>query len=727
MIGILLSRALCTDIKYDETKQLLTINADIAYTRKEIDVYVGGKNVQHIEISGTYQEIPEGAFAMMNVEDIKITSTITKINDAAFYNCILLKTFTLPDGCTYIGFDCFRGCVSLASFYYRNSLMTVQGNAFQECVSLKEYKLADGDQSKPVEGQKRTFGPNVFNDCKSLVTCELPDDTAELGQGMFTDSQVNMKIPTSVTKIPNYCFKNTKMVEANLENVAQVGIGAFQSCSLLAKVTFGTSLSYIQSYAFQNCPKAVISIPDGQDYIFEMYCFSGIEAMTEFTVPFSMYSIPPGAFMNCVNLETVHYHDHMFQIWDLAFMNTKLSSLFVPWRTLWVAPGAFASIKSASTFNVEGGNAKVMTANNGKYLVRYDNATLIACVANDDSEEITIPDNYVMIMPYAFYGNNAKKINFGDQSGTIGEHAFAKMPRLTEITIPTGVATIFEGVFQDCPSVTKITLNDVREIKDKAFHGLKSLTEVYLSNVQRIGEHTFCSCSNLNKITNMDKLQYAGKYAFNNCGFTSFEFPASLLQISSFMLSNNKKLAKVKTLGANTIIRNDAFSGCESLKTAIFTQNVPQITEFAFKDTVNFSNIVYCGDDEPADVTLQHHNYIFVYTTKEYKENTFLGHPIQQKLDQCTDTPPNPPAPTALPPTPVTPEPTKAPTVAPYTPTPKPDTPSSSKVMKITVIALGSSLGVLLVVFVIFCIRVRRSPKAIDTLNSTPLVSNSQL
>ena len=37
MIGILLSRALCTDIEYDETKQLLTINADIAYTRKEID------------------------------------------------------------------------------------------------------------------------------------------------------------------------------------------------------------------------------------------------------------------------------------------------------------------------------------------------------------------------------------------------------------------------------------------------------------------------------------------------------------------------------------------------------------------------------------------------------------------------------------------------------------------------------------------------------------------
>lgn len=56
----------------------------------------------------------------------------------AFYNCINLKTFTVPEGITSILENCFMNCENLEEIILPSSLKTVETNAFSNCKSLKK-------------------------------------------------------------------------------------------------------------------------------------------------------------------------------------------------------------------------------------------------------------------------------------------------------------------------------------------------------------------------------------------------------------------------------------------------------------------------------------------------------------------------------------------------------------------------------------------------------------
>lgn len=247
-------------ISYDQATQTLSITADSAYTRQDIDSKIGTNPVKTIKIDGSYNEIPEGVFAFLDVESVVISNTIKKINDMAFYGCKKLTGFSAPNGCEFIGSECFRDCASLQAFYYRKCTMTFLANVFQGCTNLEVFGQVNGDQSSPVAGVQRTFGPGVFKDLTALKTVTLLDDTAVLGKSMFENTVCDIKIPSGVTRIPDSCFKNSKITQADLFNVILVGMRAFYKCMSLTSVKFNKDkIRLIQAYAFQHCCNAVLT------------------------------------------------------------------------------------------------------------------------------------------------------------------------------------------------------------------------------------------------------------------------------------------------------------------------------------------------------------------------------------------------------------------------------------------------------------------------------------
>lgn len=66
-----------------------------------------GFKIASIILPDSIQEISAHAFAVSELSDIKFSSNLTYIGNAAFNNCFNLKQVILPDSVVEIGSNCF--------------------------------------------------------------------------------------------------------------------------------------------------------------------------------------------------------------------------------------------------------------------------------------------------------------------------------------------------------------------------------------------------------------------------------------------------------------------------------------------------------------------------------------------------------------------------------------------------------------------------------------------
>lgn len=130
--------------------------------------------------------------------------------------------------------------------------------------------------------------------------------------------------------------------------------------------------------------------------------------------------------------------------------------------------------------------------------------------------------------------------------------------------IPEGVTSIGPSAFQDCLSLTKVTMpNSVISIGDSAFSG----------------------CINLSDISLSKELITIGDFSFQRCGLINISFPESLQSIGSFAFESCTKLTgdliipdSVKKIG------NAAFSDCTALDGTLKLSNaLTEIPDYAFQ------------------------------------------------------------------------------------------------------------------------------------------------
>ena len=105
-----------------------------------------------------------------------IPHSVTRIEDAAFYNCTGLTRVTIPDNVTIIPNDAFRGCTSLTSLMIPDGIVSIWCRAFTGCTSLTSLTIPDSVTE---------ISDNSFSLCSSLTDATFGKGLVFLGGGAF--------------------------------------------------------------------------------------------------------------------------------------------------------------------------------------------------------------------------------------------------------------------------------------------------------------------------------------------------------------------------------------------------------------------------------------------------------------------------------------------------------------------------------------------------------------
>ena len=160
------------------------------------------KNLKSITLPNSITEIGYKAFAgCEQLQTITVPTDVTKIGENAFEDCTSLHSITLPTGIEYIGGRAFRNCVALQSITLPNGIEFIRDGAFEGCTNLKafhsEYASADG-KSLIVNGTLTAFALG-----SGITEYVIPDEVTRIGRSTFDGYTLlqSVIIPEGVTEI----------------------------------------------------------------------------------------------------------------------------------------------------------------------------------------------------------------------------------------------------------------------------------------------------------------------------------------------------------------------------------------------------------------------------------------------------------------------------------------------------------------------------------------------
>ena len=331
------------------------------------------------------------------------------------------------------------------------------------------------------------------------------DNTAKVVELRWTSEEerlykglsVGQEIPSSVQyKSDSYAVTN-------------IGFGAFQN-SPLSFITIPNSVTYIDAYAFADCPNLTsVTLPNSVTYIGEL-AFEG-SGITEpvynqhvfaylprsysgaYTIPKGIKQIAGCAFQNCSKLTSVTIPNSVTSIGTGAFGGChSLQLVSIPnsvtevgcWA--FMASGIYKPVYNRHVF------AYLPPSYSGAYSVPVG-IEKITCGAFDDCTGLTtlkLPKSVTTIEGYAFEGCKIKEPVYN-------QHVFAYMPRnyTGEYTIPDGIEQIADYAFCNCTGLTSVTIpNSVTNIGDYAFMGCSNLKSIAIPKHTQIGYDVFERC-----------------------------------------------------------------------------------------------------------------------------------------------------------------------------------------------------------------------------------------
>ena len=254
---------------------------------------------------------------------IKFNSTVTSIGADAFWECSSLNGITIPNSVTSIGNWAFADCPNLTDIAIPNavesignfafaytgltsitipsSVTSIAMTAFEACPSLTTMIV---EQGNPVYDSR--------DNCNAII--ETRTNTETITYTLISGCK-NSVIPTSVTSIGEFAFRNCTLASITIPNsVETIGSGSFEYCTALTSIEIPNSVTTIGESAFAYCSALTsVEIPNSVTTI-GRYAFRDCTALESITF---MPNIPPSPGESC------SYND-----W---FSNcSNLSSIFVP-------------------------------------------------------------------------------------------------------------------------------------------------------------------------------------------------------------------------------------------------------------------------------------------------------------------------------------------------------------------------------------------------------------
>jgi len=366
----------------------------------------------------------------------------------------------------------------------------------------------------------------------------------------------------------------------------------------ITEVVVENGVTNIVQYAFYNCKKlAKVTLPDTLKSI-DYMAFSDCDSLTSITIPNSVTSIGDSAFFDCDSLTSITIPDSVISIGDSAFYDCdSLTSITIPDSVIIIGDSAFSWCTNLTNIAIPNG------------VTNIGRRAFYSC---ESLSAITIPDSVISIGGCAFWRTDFYWDGSNWENGVlyIGNHLIEAKDTISgKYTVKSGVKTIADSAFNDCDSLTSITIPDsVTSIGTSAFENCSSLTSITIpDSVRSIGGSAFFYTAVYNEESNWEngvlyignhlikaEVTISGKYtiksgtksiadsAFYDCSsLTGVTIPNGVVTIGDYAFSFCSSLTGVTIPNGVVTIGNDAFSYC-SLTSLIIPKSVVSIGDSAF-------------------------------------------------------------------------------------------------------------------------------------------------
>lgn len=537
--AIVVERSMITNINLSSPK-FKNDKAQITYTTysgNKIGKFSGGDDASVFGdgltvISHTY----EGG-----VGTISLKGEVTKIGDSAFNGLSDIVTMTIPSTVTSIGGSAFRGLNRLTTLNIPAGVTSIGDMAFQSCRNFNPAGQLDNVTS---------FGGLSFNDT-----------------GLAGD----LVLSGAVTKVDNYAFKQSPLSSVTFEGTpSTLGNYIFQSCASLEEVTFEDDIT-VTNYMFDACTALETVTFGGDCASIGQYAFRGCTSLTSISYPSGLTSVNQGAFENSgLTSMPSGWEAGGITYGSGVFKGSAITSITFPdsWTTL---PRGDMCREMPALASVHLPNS----------LETIDQYAFYNCTA---LESITIPASVTYIGPRAFQGSGLTDLPSGlNGTITLRDYIFAGT-KMTDITLPDGMTTIPENMFNGCSSLTRVDLNDVTTINNSAFFNCSSLVTIVADNVITLKNSVFDTCPSIVSVT-LPAATTIGQKVFNNC--TKLE---------------SVSLPSAVTLG------QEVFYGCTKLETVNIGSGITSIGSNCFRDNTSLTSLTIRATSVPTlTTTLSNH------------------------------------------------------------------------------------------------------------------------
>lgn len=345
----------------------------------------------------------------------------------------------------------------------------------------------------------------------------------------YSGKSTNITIPADVSYIADSVFENNKTLESvNLNNVSIIGNKAFYGCTSLKTVTGDDNVSSCGAYAF-------FGTPFGQNYAGSALVIGTVlvssKASGSFTVPSSVKSIAPYAFVSNEGITSVTLGDTVVSVGEGAFYDcSALNSVTVSPSVSYIGPFAFEGTKYLSSVRDE-----FLILGNG-----------ILVDVNTNASEVKIPEGVKELVGGLFYRNtNLVKVHIPQSVTAIGMRAFIGCTSLKSIQLPSELVLLDKEAFYNCTSLKSVVIPKSVEIMgDSVFLGCTSLESVQNFSGAPISSGLFAGCTSLKYVMNASDTEYVGSYAFYNCSsLTEASLPDTVSFIHSTAFDGCSKLS----------------------------------------------------------------------------------------------------------------------------------------------------------------------------------------
>ncbi|MDY0063592.1 MAG: leucine-rich repeat protein [Bacilli bacterium] len=538
-------------------------------------------------------------------------SSLSTIEDFAFYRCTSLKTVILPNGLTVIGEQSFAYCSALTTLFIPDSVTSIQIIPFKESNILTVYTSA----SEEAAGWYAFSQPIVF-DIDSFHTNNQFLYAASLNEiiimeNLNPDGLVHLIIPAQIDSLPvkaiaNYAFYNCETLQTlefeSSSVLESIGSYAFADCINLNPGAFPTTLMEFGDAAFAYT--AISSLTVGNEVIWignkafegsllENLTFetnSSLESIgesafdgtlvTSIHLPKSVMEIGYRAFSFMPNLTTFTFEDDSLcnYIGDYAFYKSEnLTSIVIPKGVTEIGMGTISFIPALTSCEFEEGSELISI-----YAMAFANTSL---------EQITIPAFVELIDDQAFMNcSNLQTVLFASDQAMqrIGISAFENCTVLQSINLPDSLTLLAGKAFKECRSLQTITLpTGLSAINTDTFYHA-NLTSVHIPNtITRIYPGAFLANSNLTTLTfeSNSSLTQIDNAAFSGTNIKEVVLPKSLQVIGSNIIRPALEKLSFEEGSVISEIPNSAFYNSTQLKEVTFPDSVTTIGAYAFACT----------------------------------------------------------------------------------------------------------------------------------------------